>query len=130
MGYTAQPGSQYNVIGSFNNFFANQVTAKGIPDWLVSATGSADLVNFDFPQEPMTLPSFSVTQLGSDPVEVAEGRNLDPGWKGAQQVGLAEIDCWLSYRQGFPNQVGQLRQLRDMAARVFATGAGIPILDL
>lgn len=125
MGYTAQPGAEFNVVGSFNDFFTTQLTAKGLPAWLASAQ-----VMHDWPQEPLPLPVWSVVHLGSEPVEVAQGRNLDPGWRGAQRVGLAEIDCWLSYASAQPNGPGYLRQMRDMAARVFATGASFPILDL
>lgn len=125
MGFTAQPGAEYNAIGSFNNFFEAQLTAKGLPAWLGSAQ-----VMWDFPQEPLPLPSWSVVHLGSEPVEVAQGRNLDPGWKGVQRVGLAEISCWLGFFSAQGSAWAYLRQMRDMAARVFATGASFPILDV
>src|SRR5260221_10550084 len=118
MGFTAQPGAEFNVIGSFNDFFNTQLTAKGLPGWLASA----QLV-WDFPQETLPMPSWSVFHLGSEPVEVAQGRNLDPGWKGVQRVGLAEISCWMSFYSAQGNAWAYLRQMADMARRVFATGA-------
>lgn len=125
MAYTAQPGAFFNVAGSFNDFFVTQLTAKGIPAWLPSA-----VTNFDYPQQPLTYPSWSVTHLGSEPLEVAEGRALDPGWRGAERLGIAEINCWHSYGAAGYNVAGYLWQMRDMAARVFATGAAISILDI
>lgn len=126
MAYTAQPGAFLNVAGSFNNFFATQVTAKGLPAFMPSA-----VVNFDYPVQPLTYPSFSVTHLGSVAVrEVAQGRQLDGGWKGAEQVGLAEISCWESFGRASGAHTYNLRIMRDMAARVFGTGAAINILDV
>lgn len=125
MGYTAQPGAAYNVEGSFNDFFATQLTAKGIPSWLPSA-----VVGYDWPDKPVTYPMWSVTHLGSIPQEIAQGRTLDPGWRGARRVGLAEIDCWCSFQWGSASADAQIAQMRDMASRVFATGASFPIKDL
>lgn len=126
MPFTAQPGGSFNVEGSFNDFFLTQLTARGLPDWMTSA-----VVNYDYPQQPLTYPSFSVTHLGGpDPVEVAQGRTLDPGWRGARQIGLAEISCWESYNRASGNHPRNLRIMRDMAARVFATGVAINILDV
>ena len=126
MAFTAHPGATFNVEGSFNDFFVTQLTAKGLPEWMPSA-----VVNFDYPQQPLTYPSFSVVHLGGpDAVEVAQGRTLDPGWRGARQMGLAEISCWESQKRSNDAHVRNLRQMRDMAARVFATGAALPILDI
>ena len=125
MPFTAQPGAFFNVAGSFNDFFDKQLTAKGLPSWMTSA-----VVNFDMPQQPLTFPSFSVTHLGTETREMAQGRALDDGWRGAEQIGLAEISCWESYARASGLHVRNLRQMRDMAARVFATGAGINILDI
>lgn len=125
MAFTAHPGAFYNVAGSFDNFFRVQLTAAGLPDWLPSA-----VVNYDFPQQPLTFPSWSVTHLGPEPREIAQGRNLDPGWKGVEQIGLADVRCWESVRRANGAHGRNLRQMRDMAARVFATGAAIPILDV
>ena len=125
MPFTAHPGALYNVLGSFNDYFRKQVTANGLPAFMPSS-----VVNTDWPQKPLTFPSFSVIHLGAEPREVAQGRNLDPGWRGAERIGLAEISVWESYARASGNHAANLRILRDMAARVFVTGAGINILDI
>lgn len=125
MAFTAHPGAQYNVAGSFNDFFARQLTAAGLPDWMPTA-----VVNYDYPQKPLTFPSFSVTHLPSTPREMAQGRHLDPGWKGAEQIGLADIRAWESLRRASGAHGRNLAVMRDMVARVFATGAATPILDV
>lgn len=125
MGFTAHPGATHNVEGSFNDFFETQLTAKGIPAWMPSA-----VVNYDFPQKPLTFPSWSVTHLGAEPGQEFEGRNLDPGWKGGEQIGMVEISCWESYARAQGSHPQYLRQMRDMVARVFATGAAFAILDV
>lgn len=125
MGYTAQIGAANNVEGSFNQFFTVQLTAKGLPSWLPSA-----VVDYDWPDKALTYPLWSVTHLGSIPQEIAQGRTLDPGWRGVRRVGLAEIDVWASYQYTTGNADMYSRIMRDMAARVFATGASFPILDV
>ena len=125
MTFPGYPGAGYNVAATFNQFFRVQLTAAGLPAWLSSA-----VVNYDFPQQPLTFPSFSVTHLGSDPREVAQGRHLDPGWKGVEQIGLADVRCWESVRGASGAHGRNLAQMRDMIARVFATGAATPILDV
>lgn len=125
MAFTAHPGAAFNVEGSFNNFFATQLTAQGLPGWMPSA-----VVNYDYPNRPLTYPSWSVTHLGALPVEVAQGRHLDEGWRGARQNGLVEVNCWESEQRASGQAYLHIRQMRDMAARVFATGAAIAILDI
>ena len=133
MAYTAQPGAAFNVEGSFNNFFQTQLTAKGTPDFMTASQAApfpTALVNFEYPQQPLTYPTFSVTHLGNEPLQEVQGRNLDNGFRGAQRIGLAQIDCWESYSRASGNHMMNLQQMRDMAARVFATGAAIPVLDI
>lgn len=125
MGYTAQIGGAYNVEGSFNDYFNTQISGAGLPSFMPSA-----VVNFDYPNQPLTFPSFSVTHLGAFPGEGTEGRNLDAGFKGQQMIGLAQIGLWDSYQRSSGNQVANLRIMRDMAARLYLTGANIPILDV
>src|SRR3989337_686952 len=103
MPFTAHPGSFYNVAGSFNDFFADQVTANGLPAFMPSS-----VVNYDYPRQPLTYPSFSVTHLGQETREIAQGRNLDPGWRGAEQIGVAEISCWESYQRASGEQMRNL----------------------
>lgn len=125
MAFTGHPGATLNVEGGFNHFFETQLTAKGLPAWMPSA-----VLNYDFPQQPLTFPSFSVTHLGAEPVQEFQGRNLDPGWKGSEQMGVAEISCWESYARASGSHAYNLRIMRDMAARVFATGVSFAILDV
>lgn len=125
MPFTAHPGAALNAIGSINKFFADQITAKGLPAFMPSA-----VVNFNYPDQPLTYPSFSITHLGSIPREVAQGRYLDHGWKGVERLGLAEISCWESRARASGQHDYNLLVMRDMAAQVFATGAYTPILDV
>lgn len=125
MGYTAQPGAMLNVEGSFNDFFQKQVTAKGLPAFMTSA-----VVNFDYPRQPLTYPSFSVVHLGAVRGQTFEGHIVDDGWRGAEMIGLAQIDVWESYNRASGNDKYNIRVMADMASRVFATGASIPILDV
>src|SRR3989304_8434683 len=103
MPFTAPPGAFFNVAGSFNAFFDKQITAKGLPRGMARA-----VVNFDMPQQPLTFPSFSVTHLGTETREMAQGRALDDGWRGAGQIGLAEISCWERYARGSGLQARKL----------------------
>ncbi len=125
MGFTAHLGAEYNAVGAFNHFFETQLTARGMPDFMPSA-----VVNYDYPESPLVFPSFSVTHLGSEPNEVAEGRHLDPGFKGVERIGLADIRCWESVARAGGQHGRNLRIMRDMAARVFATGAAFQLLDV
>src|SRR3990167_1430637 len=125
MPFTGYPGATLNVVGGFNEYFRTQLTAQGLPAWLPSA-----VINWDFPVAPLTFPSWSVTHLEPLPREVAQGRNLDPGFRGAEQIGLADIRAWVSVAQASCQAPLYLRVMRDRAARVFATGATVPILDV
>ena len=64
------------------------------------------------------------------PRPAAEGNILDPGWRGVEQNGQAEISCWESYQRASGQAPRNVMIMRDMVARVFGTGAGIPILDV
>lgn len=125
MAYTAQPGGTLNVEGSFNQFFAANITARGLPDFMPSA-----VVNYDYPRQPLTYPSFSVTHFAAMPVQRFEGHQLDPGFKGAEFEGIAQIDCWESYQRASGNDKYNIRIMADMAQRVYATGAAIQILNI
>ena len=125
MAFTAHPGSIYNAIGSFNNHFVTQLTGAGLPAWMPSA-----VTNFEYPALPLTFPSFSVTHLTTEAESVAEGQNLDPGYKGYRRRGLAEVSVWESVQRAAGAHVRNVQQMRDMAARLFATGSNIGILDL
>ena len=125
MAFTAHIGAAYNVYGSFNEFFRTRITSFGLPAWMPSA-----VVNYDYPRRPLTYPSFSVTHLGATPFEIAEGNRLDDGFIGVRQVGLAQIDVWDSITRDPANYKRNVAQMRDMVARVFATGAAIEIRDI
>lgn len=125
MAFTAHLGAQYNVEGAFNNFFQTQLTAAGVPSFMPSA-----VVNYEHPNQPLTYPSFSVTHMSTINQEVAEGRHLDGGFKGARKIGLADVSCWVDYQQSSGQGNRNLRQMGDMISRVFATGAAFQILDV
>lgn len=125
MGYTGQPGGMLNVEGSFNYFFEKYLTAKGIPSFMSTA-----VVNYDWPRQPLTYPSFSVVHLGSMRGQTWQGHVVDEGFRGAEMIGLAQIDVWESYNRASGNDKYNIRIMADMASRVFATGASIPILDV
>jgi hypothetical protein len=78
----------------------------------------------------LTFPSFSVTHIGATPFEIAEGNTLDAGYRGVRQVGLAEINVWESITRDPTGYRRNIQQMRDMVARIFATGAVISILDV
>jgi len=123
--FSGHVGAAWNVEGSFNDYFARNITANGLPAWMPSA-----VVNYEYPDKPLTYPSWSITHLGSEVREVAEGRNLDRGFQGSQRVGLVEIDCWVSVLGASGQPDYQVTQMRDMAMRVFAKGPSIPVLDV
>lgn len=123
--FSGHVGAALNVEGAFNDYFASHITANGLPAWMPSA-----VVNFEYPDQPLTYPSWSVTHLGSQVTEVAEGRNLDNGFRGSRRDGLVEIDCWLSFQAASGQADLQIRTMRDMAMRVFAGGPSINILDV
>jgi len=125
MAFTAHPGALYNVVGSFNNYFITQLTGAGLPAWMPSA-----VTNFEYPALPLTFPSFSVTHLSTDPEPIAQGQNLDPGYRGYRRRGLVEISVWESVQRAGGAHIRNVQQMRDMAARPFATGANVIILDL
>lgn len=125
MAFAGFPGALYNVRGSFNEYFRVQLTAAGLPSWLPAA-----VVNYDHPNQPLTCPSFSVAHLGTVAQEIAQGRHLDPGWRGARQVGMVEVSVWESQSRASGYVERNLRQMADLAVRVFATGAVVPILDV
>jgi hypothetical protein len=123
--FAGHPGAAFNVEGSFNDYFARFITAQGLPAFMPSA-----VVNYEYPDKPLTYPSFSVTHLGSQPQEIAQGRHLDNGWVGARRMGLVEIDVWASDQAASGQGDLQVSQMRDMVARVFANGPSIPITDV
>jgi hypothetical protein len=123
MAYTAQIGNALNAEGAFNSHFATQVTGKGLPAFMPSA-----VVNYQYPYQPVTYPSFSVTHLGAVPTTYH--RDLGDGTRAAHMVGQAQIDCWESYNRASGQALYNLRVMSDMVARVFATGAAIGMLNV
>src|SRR3990167_5850424 len=120
MAFTAHPGAIYNVIGSFNNHFVTQLTGAGLPAWMPSA-----VTNFEYPALPLTYPSFSVTHLSTDPEPIAQGQNLDPGYRGYRRRGLAEISVWESVQTAGATHARNGQQMRNVAPPLFATGTNI-----
>lgn len=125
MGFTAHPGAAYNVEGTINKFILDNITAQGLPTWMASS-----VVNFDYPDTPLTYPSFSVTHLAQIGTAIAQGNQLDPGFKGRRKDGIVEVNCWESKERGHPGHNQHVKQMADMVSRVFATGASTQILDV
>jgi hypothetical protein len=92
MSYTAQIGAALNAEGSFNDHFAKQITGAGLPAFMPSA-----VVNYQYPYQSLTYPSFSVSHLGAVPV--VYHRDLGDGTRAAHMVGQAQVDCWESYNR-------------------------------
>jgi len=123
--YSAQMGGALNAEGSLNDYFTRQLTGAGVPSFL---GGQSAVVNVQYPYQPLTFPSFSVSHLGAVPT--VYHRDLGDGTRAAHQVGQAQIDCWASWNKSSGQAHYQLLQMRDMAARCFATGAAIPMLNV
>jgi hypothetical protein len=86
------------------------------------------VVNYQYPYQSLTYPSFSVSHLGAVPV--VYHRDLGDGTRAAHMVGQAQVDCWESYNRASGQAAYNLLVMRDMAARVFATGAAMPMLNV
>ena len=123
--YSAQMGSLLNAEGSFNDYFARQLTGAGVPGFL---GGLSAVVNYQYPYQPLTFPSFSVTHIGA--VATTYHRDLGDGTRAAHMVGQAQIDCWQSWNKASGQAHYHLQQMTDMAARPFATGAAIAMLNV
>lgn len=123
--YSAQMGSILNAEGSFDDYFTRQLTGAGVPDFL---GGLSAEVNYQYPYQPLNFPSFSVTHLAAVPTTYH--RDLGDGTRAARMVGEAQIDCWQSWNKSSGRAHYHLAQMADMAARPFATGAAIPMLNV
>ena len=72
-----------------------------------------------------------MTHLGSveDKANIHQGDQADGTNQGVPEIGLMEIDCWVS-SQGNPNVQRDLRQMVDMVKKLFRDTTFIPIKDL
>ena len=113
----------FDVQGSINKFIVeNLLTNK--PDW------TNDLpINFDYPNQPLVFPSFSVTHLPSNEVQRYGGDGVGGGNKGVLETAIADISCWVDSTNAQDYQM-KLRQMVDMVKKLFRQNVDIPILGL
>src|SRR3972149_10861113 len=87
--YSAQMGGALNAEGSLNDYFTRQLTGAGVPSFL---GGQSAVVNVQYPYQPLTFPSFSVSHLGAVPT--VYHRDLGDGTRAAHQIGQAQNGLW------------------------------------
>lgn len=124
----------YSIEGSINYFIKNNLLTNQ-PVWMNSQQGTVPpkTINFDFPEQPLNFPSFSVTHLGSEemPAKTFQGDRADGANKGTMRFGMCEIDCWVDAGgNASQNQwMMHLRQMRDMVFKLFEQNRAIPVYD-
>lgn len=119
----------YNAEASIN-YFLNVNLSANLPSWwstwytgtYLTGTGTLRSLNFDYPEQPLTFPSFAVTHLGSEPIpgQRAESDHADGTFTGIRMMGMCEVDCWEQSKGNF-NWMRNLRQMRDMVFRLIET---------
>lgn len=118
----------FNVQGSLNNWFVDNLTGAGIPSWMPSAR-----IKFDHPEPPL-LSGYSGHTFSVDhmPVELAasyQGRHVGKGEKGSTMQGGMAINCWVSREQAGNSYQQRLRQMGDMVSLLFQSGQSVLIGD-
>lgn len=121
---------EYNVAGSFNQFFVNQITAFGVPAWMPSAR-----VVFDWGTESPLISgysghAFSVAHLENVNAASYEGKVVDNGSAGEMRRAQVEINCWVSRQIAGNNHIARLRQMRDMVNVLFLKNNWFNIYDV
>ena len=128
-----------NVTSSINYYLVNNLGVN-LPSWMSWNYGVSQPrpLNFSYPDQPLSFPSFSVTHHTSDPFKVAQGDRADGVYRGVTRQGQMEINCWvlelLLDKNGQPagknNQWRmQLYTMRDMVFKLFETTRFIQIYD-
>lgn len=108
----------YDAEGSFNRLVKNHLSAQGWP----SAFPSGVSAYFDFPTQPLTFPSVTVTHMGGYMTPVGGGDLIagGAGVSGVRQRRDFDISCWVD-AQANPNWSRDLRQLRDTVELMLLT---------
>lgn len=114
---------EYNVQGSLNKFILNNL-GSSLPTWMTSLT-----LNFDYPNIPLTFPSFSVTYFPTREIQRFEGDRAEGSNKGVTKKGIVEINGWIDSTSSQDYQM-RLRQMKDMIEKLFRQNPAISILDI
>jgi triacylglycerol esterase/lipase EstA (alpha/beta hydrolase family) len=115
----------YNIEASVNAWLAGQLTTA-------TPLGGTVPVVIGWPHSPIAPPIFSIYHLGSEgsPSQF-EGGNVGYEQRGSQRWGMAQIDCWESYKH--ENYAARLAQMGDLLtkahATLYASGSSIPVYD-
>lgn len=133
---------QYGIVNVTDsvNFFIKNNLGSSLPSWMDWNNGVTQPrpLNFSYPDQPLSFPSFSVTHHSSDPLIYSEGDRADGTWKGTIRQGMMEINCWtlelVLDKNG--NPVGknnqwrvQLYTMRDMVYKLLQQNRFITLYD-
>ena len=119
------PRSTYNARASFNRWFRVNYSAAG---WPAAYTAGGIPVNFEYPDVPLTFPSFSVTHLGEIDGQRFQGDRMNGG-TGSYRYAITEVSCWAS-GDASGAWSRDLWQMHDMAAYLFQSARSIPLLNV
>lgn len=117
------PVGAFNVQGSLNYAFQNNINTN-LPGW-VSASFP---VIFNYPDEPLVFPCFSVTHLGGFDEPLSEGDLVDAGLRGQRVNAIAEVSAWQSAKDNY-NWPRDLVVMRDMVKKLFGGTRTIVVAD-
>ena len=138
MAYFTHQFGWYNVTNSINYFLRNKLGTT-VPQWMTFNNGVTQprTLNFNWPDQPLNFPSFTVTHLSSDPVQSFEGDRADGSYKGIERQGMFEVDCWVLEQT--ENKDGsqtknykwalQLQTMRDMVFLLLQKNRSILLYD-
>lgn len=128
MAFSHQFGEN-NVAGSINSFLKNNL-GTNVPSFMTWSYGATPprTLNFDYPDIPLTFPSFSVTHLSSVERDTFQGDRADGSNRGIWREGQFEVDCWVSSDNN-PSWPSHLRTMRDMVFKLFEQNRSIALSD-
>jgi hypothetical protein len=130
----------YNVSNSINYLIKSQLPTYA-PAWLTWSYGASQprTLNFNFPEQPLNFPSFSVTHMSDDVAIQSEGDRADGIYKGTIQQGIFDLSCWVlemvtdanGKPTGEKNEKWwlQMQQMRDAAVLMLKNNRSIPLYD-
>lgn len=136
----SHPYGTYNVQNSIN-YYIRQTLGTSVPSWMTWNYGVSQprTLNFNYPDQPLNFPSFSVTHHTASPQQYTQGDKADGVYKGIIRTGQMEINCWTSEllydNTGQPSGKNekwmlQLQQMRDMVVLMFEKNRYMQIYDL